>query len=137
MNRNEENTKIVLRRPILVLGVLLGAANCDGSLDLALAGACTDALQELPKDAVEAADRAVKAGDLRLIAVNDYSRRTPGTNDPRLRQKHGIIVLEETSDTPADHSCQTYQKVATDYAEKYNQQVLMRASRKPEDKPTQ
>jgi hypothetical protein len=114
----------MLRRVMPCASFLLVTVSCGGHPDVALPGACTDALRVLLKDPTAAAEMAVRAGDIRLVAVNGYGRWTPGVQEYGLRKKHGLIVLEETSDTPADQSCDSYQRVATVYAEKYNRKVV-------------
>jgi hypothetical protein len=110
------------RLPIIAL-ILAGTTACDGNPLTAAMGACTEELRSL-KDPTMAANKAVSLGDLRLIAIKEYARWTPGAPDPRLRDKHGVIVLEKTSDTPADGSCERYQVAATAYAENYNRRVI-------------
>lgn len=127
----------MLGRLIVVGAILTGLAGCDSQKSVVLGGACSEALRSLPKDPVTTADKAIEAGDLRLVAVNGYSQWTPGASDRQLREKHGILILEKTSDTPPDASCQKYQEAATSYAELYNHRILERAKKASGKTPAQ
>lgn len=113
----------MLRQPLIIAFIFASTTACDGNPLTVARGACTEELQSL-KDPTMAANRAVSLGDLRLIAIQEYAQRTPGAPDPRLREKHGVIVLEKTSDAPVDGSCERYQVAAIAYAENYNRRVL-------------
>lgn len=114
----------MMLRSLLFVGLIFSGLGGCNETNFPLSGTCTEALRSLPDNPTLAADAAVKSGDIRLIAINDYSQWTPGALDPRLREKHGLIVLKKTSDTPRDSSCEDYQKVAMDFAEQYNRRVL-------------
>jgi hypothetical protein len=48
----------------------------------------------------------------------------PGVGDQELIQRHGYSVLEMTSDSPLDESCDIYQTEAEAYARNYNLRLL-------------
>lgn len=113
----------MLGRLLIILPFLVTITGCDRGPSASLTEGCADELHSL-EDPTKAASKAVESGDFRLVAVKEYAQWTPGAPDPRLRERHGVIVLEKTSDTPADESCERYQVAATTYAESYNRRVL-------------
>lgn len=110
-------------RIIVFLSVTLTMA-CDEAAHVLGMGVCSEDLAKLRVDPIRAAEDAVGRGDRRLLAVNGYTRWTPGALDYSLRTKYGYRTLENTSDTPDDASCVAYQDAAIAYAERYNGRVL-------------
>ena len=94
-------------------------------------GACSDDLAAISGDPVEAADAAADRGAIRLLAVRGYAVHTPGVSGGA--QSREYVVLPNTSDTPADRSCQRYQVRAIAYAGRYNQRIVERTQSQVRD----
>lgn len=109
---------------IVVFLLLTLTIACDEAAHVLGMGNCSEGLAKLRVDPIRAAEDAVRRGDRRLLAVNGYTRWTPGALDYSLRTKYGYRTLENTSDTPDDASCVAYQDAAIAYAERYNRRVL-------------
>lgn len=109
---------------IVILLLLTLTMACDEAAHVLGMGICNENLAKLRVDPIRAAEETVGRGDRRLLAVNGYTRWTPGTLDYSLRAKYGYRTLENTSDTPDDASCVAYQDAAITYAERYNGRVL-------------
>lgn len=116
---------------IAILFLLILTAACDEAAHVLGTGICSEDLARLRDDPIRTAEQAVARGDRRLLAVNGYTRWTPGALDYSLRTKYGYRTLENTSDTPDDASCAAYQDAATAYAERYNGRVLQLVSEAP------
>ena len=75
---------------------------------------------------IREAERAVKRGDIRLVAVRGYSLELPGTppgDVGLLRDMHGVREIEGTSDVLIGPDAIRLQHVALAYATRYNQTV--------------
>ena len=94
-------------------------------------GACSNDLAAISGDPVEAADAAVDRRDTRLLAVRGYAVHTPGVSEGA--QSLEYTVLPNTSDTPADRSCQRYQVRAIAFAGRYNQRIVGRTQSEARD----
>lgn len=105
---------------ILLPAIACAVAACDSGTRLFSRGACRDALQEIESDPAQAAQRAISAGDQRLLLIRGYTTSAPGVPDSRLEGRYRYRTLEKTSDTPEDSSCVEYQDAARRYAERYN-----------------
>jgi hypothetical protein len=112
----------------IVLGVLLllTLASCREASKIVGVGACSEERQAIAGDPAKAADQAVARGDTRLLAVREYAVWAPGATR-QLMSQEGYRVLPNTSDNPADASCDYYQDEAKAYAEGYNRRVLQRS----------
>lgn len=107
---------------VLLLGVLT-LASCREASKIAGLGACSEERQAIARDPAKAADLAVERGNRRLLAVREYAVWAPGATRQLMSQR-GYTVLPNTSDNPADASCEYYQDEAKVYAEGYNRRVL-------------
>jgi hypothetical protein len=80
-------------------------------------------------DVVTAVDVALKKGDRRLLGVMGYALVVPGVprdEEVTLREKHGVRILEHTSDARHGEDHAAWNDAAARYAERYNRELLRR-----------
>ena len=77
------------------------------------------------KDAnpVDDANKAIRANDLRFLAVQDYAITVPGIEDyeERFSAKCKYRIIDGTTDAPKDDADFKLQAGAIEYAKSYNQ----------------
>lgn len=111
------------------MGVVAVLLNSCASVPGATEGQCQPFLLSLSTEAPEdKAESSVASGRPFLLAVKGFTLSFPGANE-LAAQKIGYQVLEGTSDSFADKSCQFYQRKAEAYAKRYNTRVLQLLSR--------
>jgi hypothetical protein len=119
---------MTVRRAVLAL-FLATAGGCDAVTPFASGGACSEDLRMMRSDPDHAAQRSVASGDTRVLMVRGYTTWAPGVGDIELQGRLGTRILERTSDTPQDKSCEQYQDAAIAYAERYNSRIVALAAR--------
>ena len=80
-------------------------------------------------DVVRAVDLALSRGDRRLLGVMGYVLIVPAVprdQEVELREKHGVRVLDHTSDAMHGEDHAAWNASAARYAERYNRELLRR-----------
>ena len=112
---------------LFVLGLIVVAMT-----GLSYAQSGDDALRELRRlriaDPVADADRAVSAGDTRLLGLAGFALEVPGASE-RDRRRLGVREIQGTSDFFDSVEHRQLQEIARGYAERYNRRVLQRAAK--------
>lgn len=121
MNRSAPSTRVALLAALALI-VLPGCQQTPPAPKAS--GVCDQARARLPDEPASRAERAIARGDRRFVAVYGITTLIPGVGDQALIQRHGYTVLEMTSDSPPDESCEIYQAEADSYARSYNMRVL-------------
>lgn len=76
-------------------------------------------------DAKKDAEAAFSKNDLRLISIMGYSEYTPGVGDENLQiEKYGTFCMPDTGDVILSQKHGEFQRVARDYAKRYNDALL-------------
>jgi hypothetical protein len=102
-----------MKHVALVIALAFIAAACDRYPALRTHGAPLDA------------QRAVAAGDCRLVGVYGLTTETPGAPYEE-KVRRGVRVIEGTSDEPDGPAAIRLNDRARRYAERYNREVLAR-----------
>jgi|SRR5438876_2681628 len=114
---------------LLVLALIVS-----GMSGLSYAQSGDDALTELRRlksaDPVADADRAVSAGDTRLLGLAGFALEVPGASE-RDRRQLGVREIRGTTDVFDSVEHLQLQELARGYAERYNRRVLQRAAKGP------
>jgi hypothetical protein len=92
-------------------------------------GACTDYIANISKPPNIEAEQSLKIGDFRLLSIHSFTDIVPGVDDRKLIEQMGTKLIEHTSDNWPDESCKNYQKVAFEYAKKYNAYIISNYSK--------
>jgi hypothetical protein len=92
-------------------------------------GACTDYITNISKPPNIEAEHSLKIRDFRLLSIHSFTDIVPGVDDRKLIEQMGTKLIEHTSDNWPDESCKNYQKLAFEYAKKYNAYIISNFSK--------
>lgn len=107
---------------LLPLAFLSG---CHKQDTVCLQPAIRQSLQQLrPNQAPQDAERAHRLHDDQFLGVNGYGVQVPGVQDETTLRRHGVRVIEGTSDGLCDDDHDRLNKQAQQYAERYNRAMM-------------
>jgi hypothetical protein len=122
--------KHVLQSILVALIFFCGSSVVMGENKSSDAYMAVDQVAKLNPDTAEAdAQAAIGRGDRRLLAVYGFTVEVPGATEkvPVLREKYGLRILQGTGDAIKDPRDQALNKMARQYAKKYNQIIMSQA----------
>jgi hypothetical protein len=78
-------------------------------------------------DPAHDAQQAIARGDMRFVGIMEYSVLTPGVEDWSVVDRHGVRIVEGTSDVVRCYEQARLTEIAEQYAAAYNRTILAAA----------